>query len=130
MVIHTMVNPKWFEQWNNVNETERDEEYGRYKMRFANHLFEWACVHFPKLKEKVNFVSYECCLNRCKSVTMWRIFFFLGNNVACSHSHQYAWAGGRVRIHAVCRAQSGPIPASEHCHNQVQHSCKEPLPIR
>ncbi|KTG11706.1 hypothetical protein cypCar_00020360 [Cyprinus carpio] len=53
MVIHTMVNPKWFEQWNNVNETERNEEYERYKMRFANHLFEWACVHFPKLKEKV-----------------------------------------------------------------------------
>ncbi|XP_052420468.1 inactive all-trans-retinol 13,14-reductase [Carassius gibelio] len=53
MVIHTMVNPKWFEQWNKVNETERDEEYGRYKMRFANHLFDWICVHFPKLKEKV-----------------------------------------------------------------------------
>lgn len=57
MVIHTMVNPKWFEQWNNVNETERNEEYERYKMRFANHLFEWACVHFPKLKEKVKFIS-------------------------------------------------------------------------
>lgn len=54
MVIHTMVNLKWFGQWNNISETERDEEYEKYKMRFANHLFDWACVHFPKLKEKVN----------------------------------------------------------------------------
>ncbi|XP_067312753.1 inactive all-trans-retinol 13,14-reductase-like isoform X2 [Pseudorasbora parva] len=53
MVIHTMVNPKWFGQWNNVNETERGDEFEKYKMRFANHLFDWACVHFPKLKEKV-----------------------------------------------------------------------------
>ncbi|ROJ94860.1 All-trans-retinol 13,14-reductase [Anabarilius grahami] len=53
MVIHTMVNPKWFGQWNNVNETERGQEYEEYKMRFANHLFDWACVHFPKLKEKL-----------------------------------------------------------------------------
>ncbi|XP_051762436.1 inactive all-trans-retinol 13,14-reductase-like isoform X1 [Ctenopharyngodon idella] len=53
MVIHTMVNPKWFGQWNNLSETERDEEYERYKMRFANPLFDWACVHFPKLKEKL-----------------------------------------------------------------------------
>ncbi|XP_016149332.1 putative all-trans-retinol 13,14-reductase [Sinocyclocheilus grahami] len=53
MVIHTMVNPKWFEQWHNVSEPERGEEYEKYKMRFANHLFDWACVHFPKLKEKL-----------------------------------------------------------------------------
>ncbi|XP_067301210.1 inactive all-trans-retinol 13,14-reductase-like [Pseudorasbora parva] len=53
MVLHTMVNPKWFGQWNNVNETEREQEYESYKMRFANHLFDWACVHFPKLKEKL-----------------------------------------------------------------------------
>ncbi|KAK2904740.1 hypothetical protein QQF64_032846 [Cirrhinus molitorella] len=53
MVIHTMVNPKWFEQWNNINETERGEDYEKYKMRFANHLFDWVCVHFPKLKEKL-----------------------------------------------------------------------------
>ncbi|XP_043105532.1 inactive all-trans-retinol 13,14-reductase [Puntigrus tetrazona] len=53
MVIHTMVNPKWFEQWKNVNETARDDDYDRYKMRFANNLFDWICVHFPKLKEKV-----------------------------------------------------------------------------
>nr|B0S6C5.1 RecName: Full=Inactive all-trans-retinol 13,14-reductase; AltName: Full=Inactive all-trans-13,14-dihydroretinol saturase B; Short=RetSat B; AltName: Full=Retinol saturase (all-trans-retinol 13,14-reductase)-like protein; Flags: Precursor [Danio rerio] len=53
MVIHTLVNPKWFEQWENVNEAERGEEYENYKMRFANHLFDWACVRFPQLKEKV-----------------------------------------------------------------------------
>ncbi|KAL0184835.1 hypothetical protein M9458_020531, partial [Cirrhinus mrigala] len=52
MVIHTMVNPRWFEQWSNISETERGEDYEKYKMRFANHLFDWACVHFPKLKEK------------------------------------------------------------------------------
>uniref|UniRef100_A0A8C1C9R0 Retinol saturase (all-trans-retinol 13,14-reductase) like n=1 Tax=Cyprinus carpio carpio TaxID=630221 RepID=A0A8C1C9R0_CYPCA len=53
MVIHTMVNSKWFGQWNNISETERGLEYEKYKMRFAYHLFDWACVHFPKLKEKV-----------------------------------------------------------------------------
>lgn len=51
MVIHTMVNPKWFEQWE--NEAEKGEEYENYKMRFANHLFDWACVRFPQLKDKV-----------------------------------------------------------------------------
>ncbi|XP_073701213.1 inactive all-trans-retinol 13,14-reductase-like [Garra rufa] len=53
MVIHTMVNPKWFEQWKNISETERGEDYEKYKMRFANHLFDWVCVHYPKLKEKL-----------------------------------------------------------------------------
>lgn len=53
MVIHTMVNPKWFEQWE--NEAEKGEEYENYKMRFANHLFDWACVRFPQLKDKVRF---------------------------------------------------------------------------
>ncbi|KAI7808658.1 retinol saturase-like precursor [Triplophysa rosa] len=53
MVIHTMVNPKWFGKWNNMAEMDRGEEYEKYKMRFANHLFDWACVHFPKLREKL-----------------------------------------------------------------------------
>lgn len=54
MVIHTMVNPKWFRKWNNMPVMDRGEEYEKYKMRFANHLFDWACVHFPKLREKVH----------------------------------------------------------------------------
>ncbi|XP_056611673.1 inactive all-trans-retinol 13,14-reductase-like [Triplophysa dalaica] len=53
MVIQTMVNPKWFRKWNNMNEMDRGDEYEKYKMRFANHLFDWACVHFPKLREKL-----------------------------------------------------------------------------
>lgn len=55
MVIHTMVNPKWFRKWSNMNEMDKGEGYEKYKMRFANHLFDWACVHFPKLREKVHF---------------------------------------------------------------------------
>ncbi|KAF4108773.1 inactive all-trans-retinol 13,14-reductase [Onychostoma macrolepis] len=80
MVIHTMVNPKWFEQWNNVNETERDEEYGRYKMRFANHLFEWACVHFPKLKEKV------AMLHAVTPINMHELEAAYGSMLSAEHS--------------------------------------------
>ncbi|XP_072513519.1 inactive all-trans-retinol 13,14-reductase [Salminus brasiliensis] len=52
MVIHTIVRYEWFEQWKDLP-VESLDPYERYKMRFANHLFDWACVHFPKLKAKL-----------------------------------------------------------------------------
>ncbi|KAI4877125.1 hypothetical protein NFI96_026476 [Prochilodus magdalenae] len=53
MMIHTVVNSKWFGKWKGIAEEDRGEDFNRFKMRFANHLFDWACVHFPKLREKL-----------------------------------------------------------------------------
>ena len=53
MMIHTVVNSKWFGKWKGIPEEDRGEDFKEFKMRFANHLFDWACVHFPKLREKV-----------------------------------------------------------------------------
>ncbi|XP_056585662.1 inactive all-trans-retinol 13,14-reductase-like [Triplophysa dalaica] len=52
MVIHSIVKYEWFEQWKDLPASEL-KAYEDYKMRFANNLFDWACEHFPKLKDKV-----------------------------------------------------------------------------
>nr|XP_055024901.1 inactive all-trans-retinol 13,14-reductase [Misgurnus anguillicaudatus] len=52
MVIHTIVKYEWFEQWKDLPAADQ-KAYEDYKMRFANNIFDWACEHFPKLREKV-----------------------------------------------------------------------------
>ncbi|XP_063063660.1 inactive all-trans-retinol 13,14-reductase-like [Engraulis encrasicolus] len=51
MIMLTMVNSEWFEEWK--EQRKRGDDYMAYKMRFANHMFDWACQHFPKLREKL-----------------------------------------------------------------------------
>lgn len=53
MTILTMVNYEWFEEWKDTTVRKRGDDYFNYKMRFANYLFDWACKHFPKLREKL-----------------------------------------------------------------------------
>lgn len=48
-----MVKYEWFEEWKDTTARKRGDEYYNYKMRFANNLFDWACTHFPKIKDKV-----------------------------------------------------------------------------
>ncbi|XP_030630929.1 inactive all-trans-retinol 13,14-reductase [Chanos chanos] len=55
MTILTMVKYEWFEEWKDTTVRKRGDDYHNYKMRFANNLFDWACVHFPKLRDKVVF---------------------------------------------------------------------------
>ncbi|KAG5263041.1 hypothetical protein AALO_G00281800 [Alosa alosa] len=53
MTILAMVNYEWFEEWKDTTVRKRGDDYTEYKMRFANNLFNWACEHFPKLKDKL-----------------------------------------------------------------------------
>ncbi|XP_036429271.1 inactive all-trans-retinol 13,14-reductase-like [Colossoma macropomum] len=53
MTILTMVNYEWFEEWKDTTVKKRGDDYMDYKMRFAKHLFDWACMYFPKLREKL-----------------------------------------------------------------------------
>ncbi|KAL7845798.1 hypothetical protein AOLI_G00239900 [Acnodon oligacanthus] len=53
MTIHTVVNTQWFGKWKGIPEEDRGEDLNKFEMRFANHMFDWACVHFPKLREKL-----------------------------------------------------------------------------
>ncbi|XP_066522096.1 inactive all-trans-retinol 13,14-reductase-like [Hoplias malabaricus] len=53
MTILTMVNYEWFEEWKDTTVKKRGDDYMAYKMRFANCLFDWACVYYPKLREKL-----------------------------------------------------------------------------
>uniref|UniRef100_A0A8C2JP11 Si:ch1073-13h15.3 n=1 Tax=Cyprinus carpio TaxID=7962 RepID=A0A8C2JP11_CYPCA len=53
MTILTMVNYEWFEEWKDSRVRKRGVDYYSYKMRFGNYLFEWACKHFPKLRDKL-----------------------------------------------------------------------------
>ncbi|XP_062382908.1 inactive all-trans-retinol 13,14-reductase-like [Sardina pilchardus] len=53
MTILAMVNYEWFEEWKDSTVRKRGDDYTKYKMRFANNLFNWACEHFPKLKDKL-----------------------------------------------------------------------------
>lgn len=55
MTILTMVNYEWFEEWRDSRVRKRGEDYFHYKMRFASCLFDWACKHFPKLRDKLVF---------------------------------------------------------------------------
>ncbi|XP_051969163.1 inactive all-trans-retinol 13,14-reductase [Xyrauchen texanus] len=55
MTILTMVNYEWFEEWKDTTVRKRGDDYFNYKMRFANNVFDWACSHFPKLREKLVF---------------------------------------------------------------------------
>ncbi|XP_076154996.1 inactive all-trans-retinol 13,14-reductase-like [Alosa pseudoharengus] len=55
MTILGMVNYEWFEEWKDTTVRKRGDDYTEYKMRFANNLFNWACEHFPKLKDKLVF---------------------------------------------------------------------------
>ncbi|XP_012693600.2 inactive all-trans-retinol 13,14-reductase [Clupea harengus] len=55
MTILTMVKYEWFEEWKDSAVRKRGDDYMTYKMRFATNLFNWACLHFPKLKDKLVF---------------------------------------------------------------------------
>ncbi|XP_007233620.2 inactive all-trans-retinol 13,14-reductase [Astyanax mexicanus] len=55
MIILTMVNYEWFEEWKDTTVKRRGDDYMEYKMRFANNLFDWACVHYPKFRERLVF---------------------------------------------------------------------------
>uniref|UniRef100_A0A3B1K6G1 Si:ch1073-13h15.3 n=1 Tax=Astyanax mexicanus TaxID=7994 RepID=A0A3B1K6G1_ASTMX len=55
MTILTMVNYEWFEEWKDTPVKRRGADYVEYKNRFAKHLFDWACVLYPKLREKLVF---------------------------------------------------------------------------
>ncbi|TDG97795.1 hypothetical protein EPR50_G00211690 [Perca flavescens] len=55
MTILMMVKYEWFEEWKDTSARKRGDEYYNYKMRFANNLFDWACTHFPKIKDKLVF---------------------------------------------------------------------------
>ncbi|TSK14493.1 All-trans-retinol 13,14-reductase [Bagarius yarrelli] len=52
MTIIMMVKYEWFEKWKNTSARNRGADYLAYKMRFANNLFDWACSHYPKLRDK------------------------------------------------------------------------------
>ncbi|KAL0180298.1 hypothetical protein M9458_025740, partial [Cirrhinus mrigala] len=52
MTILTMVNYEWFEEWKDTRVRKRGDDYFNYKMRFAKCIFDWACKHFPKLRDK------------------------------------------------------------------------------
>ncbi|XP_066520715.1 inactive all-trans-retinol 13,14-reductase-like [Hoplias malabaricus] len=53
MTILTMVNYEWFEEWKDSTVKKRGDDYVQYKTRFGKCLFDWACVLFPKLREKL-----------------------------------------------------------------------------
>ncbi|KAJ8383508.1 hypothetical protein AAFF_G00220250 [Aldrovandia affinis] len=57
MTLLTMVKYEWFEEWKDSSVRKRGEDYHDYKMSIANKLFDWACIHFPKLKDKVVFMD-------------------------------------------------------------------------
>lgn len=57
MTILTMVKYEWFEEWKDTAVRKRGDEYYNYKMRFAKNLFDWACTLFPKIKDKVVWIS-------------------------------------------------------------------------
>ncbi|XP_072523448.1 inactive all-trans-retinol 13,14-reductase-like [Salminus brasiliensis] len=53
MIILTMVNYEWFEEWKDTTVKKRGDDYTDYKMRFANNVFDWACIHYPRLRDKL-----------------------------------------------------------------------------
>ncbi|XP_028990207.1 inactive all-trans-retinol 13,14-reductase [Betta splendens] len=55
MTILIMVNYEWFEEWKDTTVRKRGDEYFKYKMRFANYVFDWACTVFPKIRDKLVF---------------------------------------------------------------------------
>ncbi|KPP64200.1 putative all-trans-retinol 13,14-reductase [Scleropages formosus] len=57
MTLLTMVKYEWFEEWKDTGTRKRGSDYEAYKMRYANKLFDWACVHFPKLRDKLVFME-------------------------------------------------------------------------
>ncbi|XP_036403015.1 inactive all-trans-retinol 13,14-reductase-like [Megalops cyprinoides] len=57
MILQTMVNYEWFDEWKDSSVEERGGEYYNYKMSIANKLFDWACMHFPKIRDKVAFMD-------------------------------------------------------------------------
>uniref|UniRef100_A0A9J8DCD0 Retinol saturase (all-trans-retinol 13,14-reductase) like n=2 Tax=Cyprinus carpio TaxID=7962 RepID=A0A9J8DCD0_CYPCA len=117
MVIHTMVNPKWFEWWNKVNEPERGEEYEKYKKRFANHLFDWACVHFPKLKQKVNF-GYECCTT-CQVILHYK-FQMVWSEYKIPYMTMWCFTSGQDVFSGGC---SGALHGGLLCASAVMDHC-------
>lgn len=117
MVIHTMVNPKWFERWNKVNEPEMGEEYEKYKKRFANHLFDWACVHFPKLKQKVNF-GYECCTT-CQVILHYK-FQMVWSEYKIPYMTMWCFTSGQDVFSGGC---SGALHGGLLCASDVMDHC-------
>ncbi|KAL7852672.1 hypothetical protein SRHO_G00184570 [Serrasalmus rhombeus] len=69
MMIHTIVNTQWFGKWKGIPE-EDGEDFNKFKMRFANHMFDWACVHFPKLREKLVMLHAVSPINKHAGATL------------------------------------------------------------
>lgn len=57
MIMVAMANYEWFEEWMDTPVRKRGDGYLEYKKRFATNLFDWACSHYPKLREKVAMIS-------------------------------------------------------------------------
>lgn len=57
MMILTMANYEWFEEWKDNPVRKRGDDYLDYKMRFGKRLFDWACSYYPQLREKVAVIS-------------------------------------------------------------------------
>ncbi|XP_053541042.1 inactive all-trans-retinol 13,14-reductase [Ictalurus punctatus] len=53
MTILTVVRYEWFEEWKDTPVRKRGDDYLKYKMRFANNVFDWACSQYPKLRDKL-----------------------------------------------------------------------------
>ncbi|KAL6481518.1 hypothetical protein MHYP_G00095980 [Metynnis hypsauchen] len=70
MMIHTVVNTQWFGKWKGIPEEDRGEDFNKFKMSFANHMFDWACVHFPKLREKLVMLHAVSPINKHAGATL------------------------------------------------------------
>ncbi|KAM9462822.1 inactive all-trans-retinol 13,14-reductase [Clarias gariepinus] len=72
MIILTMANYEWFEEWKDAPVRKRGDDYVEYKMRFANKLFNWACIHYPKLREKLVFQEVSTPLSNSHYLGSYR----------------------------------------------------------
>uniref|UniRef100_A0A8C2DAS3 Retinol saturase (all-trans-retinol 13,14-reductase) like n=1 Tax=Cyprinus carpio TaxID=7962 RepID=A0A8C2DAS3_CYPCA len=100
-----------------VNEPEMGEEYEKYKKRFANHLFDWACVHFPKLKQKVNF-GYECCTT-CQVILHYK-FQMVWSEYKIPYMTMWCFTSGQDVFSGGC---SGTLHGGLLCASDVMDHC-------
>uniref|UniRef100_A0A8C1TJI9 Retinol saturase (all-trans-retinol 13,14-reductase) like n=1 Tax=Cyprinus carpio TaxID=7962 RepID=A0A8C1TJI9_CYPCA len=110
-------------KWKNVfstlyfNEPKMGEEYEKYKKRFANHLFDWACVHFPKLKQKVNF-GYECCTT-CQVILHYK-FQMVWSEYKIPYMTMWCFTSGQDVFSGGC---SGALHGGLLCASDVMDHC-------
>ncbi|KAL2078667.1 hypothetical protein ACEWY4_026352 [Coilia grayii] len=81
MTLVTMVNYEWFEEWKDMPVTKRGDQYLQYKTRFAKHMFDWACLHFPKLKEKLVFQEIYTPLSNSHFLGAYQGSMYLQHNL-------------------------------------------------